>query len=366
MLIRRLFKTTVWTLPVVAIVALLGVQSPAGATETINLTAIDGYPPKSLWVKQFIEFYIPEIDKRLAKTGNYKINWNQAWGGQIAKKKHVLEALQKGLGDIGVVTTVFHADKVPLQMIAYATPFVTNDPALVARTVDDLVAKYPAYKETWKKYNQVYLTNLAVLDSYQLVGKQPIRTLADLKGTKVAGAGMNLRYLQGLGAAGVGGSLVTYYNKLKTGVIDSAMIWAEAAITFKLVEVAPHMLKANIGTANSKAITMNADSWAKLPKEVQPAIAEAAIDYRDHMGKVALGIADASYKQFTAGGGTIVEMPAASREAWAKTMPNVAKDWAADLESKGLPGNDILRTYMDAMRAAKQPIIRHWDKELGS
>lgn len=366
MSIRRLFNTTVWTLPVVAIVALLGAQSPASATETINLTAIDGYPPKSLWVKQFIEFYIPEIDRRLAKTGNYKINWNQAWGGQIAKKKHVLEALQKGLGDIGVVTTVFHADKVPLQMIAYATPFVTTDPVLVARTVDALVAKFPAYKEAWKKYNQVYLTNLAVLDSYQLVGRQPIRTLADLKGTKVAGAGMNLRYLQGLGAAGVGGSLVTYYNKLKTGVIDSAMIWAEAAITFKLVEVAPHMLKADIGTVNSKAITMNADSWAKLPKEVQTAIAEAAIDYRDHMGKVAMEIAESSYKKFTAAGGTIVVMPAAERESWAKTMPNVATDWAAGLEKKGIPGNDILRTYMDAMRAGNQPIIRQWDKEIGS
>ena len=62
---------------------------------------------------------------------------------------------------------------------------------------------------------------------------------------------MNLRYLQGMGAAGVGGSLVTYYNKLKTGVVDGAMIWAEAAITFKLVEVAPYMLRADIGTAST-------------------------------------------------------------------------------------------------------------------
>ena len=366
MSVYRSIRATVWTLPLLAIVAVSAMPAPASATETINLTAIDGYPPKSLWVKAFINFYIPEIDKRLAKTGNYKINWNPAGGGQIAKKQHVPEALQKGLGDIGVVTTVFHADKVPLQMIAYATPFVTSDPALVARTVDDLVAKYPAYKATWKKYNQVYLTNLAVLDTYQILSRDPIKSLGDFKGKKIAGAGMNLRYLQGFGAAGVGGSLVTYYNKLKTGVVDGAMIWAEAAITFKLVEVAPYMLKADIGTANSKAITMNADSWAKLPKEVQTAIAEAAIDYRDHMGKLAMDIAAGSYAKYKAAGGTITVMSQAEREKWAKTMPNVAKGWAADLESKGLPGNDILRTYMDAMRAANQPIIRNWDKELGS
>ena len=44
-------------------------------------------------------------------------------------------------------------------------------------------------------------------------------------------------------------------------------------------------------------------------------------------------------------------------------MPNVAKQWAEGLEAKGIPGKKILATYMDEMRAANQPIMRHWDKE---
>ena len=338
-------------------------STPALATQTINLTAIDGYPPKSLWVKEFINFFMPEIDRRLAKTGNYKIKWNQAWGGQIAKKKGVLAGLQKGLGDIGVVTTVFHADKVPLQMIAYATPFVSTDPVLVSRTVDKLANDFPEYKAAWAKYNQVYLTNLAVLDSYQILSKEPMMSLADFKGLKVAGAGMNLGYLKGLGAAGVGGSLVTYYNKLKTGVVDAAMIWAEAGITFKMVEVAPHMLRANIGTVNSKAITMNAKSWKKLPEEVRTAVAEAAPLYRDHMGKLALEKAKSSYAKFTSAGGKIVEMSATERKSWAGSMPNIAKTWAAGLDKKGISGGKILKAYMDEMRANNQPILRNWDQE---
>ncbi len=350
-----------WSAIAVAGALFLGGQ--ANATETIELTAIDGYPPKALWVKEFIDFYIPEIDKQLAKTGNYKIKWNQAWAGQIVKPKHVLEGIQKGLGDIGVVTTVFHADKVPLQMIAYATPFVTTDPGLVARTVDDLVNRFPAYRAAWKKYNQVYLTNLAVLDSYQILSKEPISTLADFNGTKVAGAGMNLRWLQGFGAAGVGGSLVGYYNKLKTGVVDSAMIWADATMQFKIFEVAPYMLRANLGTVNSKAITMNADTWNGLPREVQIVIQDAAIAYRDHVGVQALEKAAGNYKKYQAAGGKITVMSEAERKKWADTMPNVAKDWVASLEKKGLPGKEILASYMNTMRDAGQPILRQWDKE---
>jgi hypothetical protein len=51
--------------------------------------------------------------------------------------------MQKNLGDIGVVTTVFQADKVPMQMVAFATPFVTTDPFLVAKTFDGLADKFP-------------------------------------------------------------------------------------------------------------------------------------------------------------------------------------------------------------------------------
>lgn len=355
-------RTTAATL---ALAATVGLTAPlsVSAAEVINLTAIDGYPPKTLWVKEFINFYIPEIDKRLAKTGNYKIKWNQAWSGQIAKKKKVLQGLQTGLGDIGVVTTVFHADKVPLQMVAYATPFVTSDPGLVARTVDDLAAKVPAYKDTWKKFNQVYLTNLAVFDNYQIFSKEPIKTFSDFKGKKINGAGMNLRYLQGFGAAGVGGSSVKYYNNLKTGVVDGAMLWAEGATTFKLPEVAPHMLRADIGSANSKAITMNADRWNSLPDEVKTAIAEAAIAYRDHVSDMADAKSEEAYQVFAKMGGQIHKMSQADREKWAKTMPNVAQDWANGLEKKGLPGKAVLAAYMDAMRAANQPILRQWDKE---
>ena len=348
----------------VAFAALVAMQSfPAGATETIKLTAIDGYPPKSMWVDRFIKFFIPEIDKRLARTGNYKIEWNQAWGGQIVKKKGVLKGLQTGLGDIGVVTTVFHGDKVPLQMIAYATPFVSTDPGLVSRTVDKLANTQPAFKAAWAKYNQVYLTNLAVLDTYQMFFKKSVKGIGDFKGLKIGVAGMNALYLKDTGSASVGGSFLTYYNKAETGVIDGFMLWPEAVAAFKMYEVVPHMLRADIGTVNSKAITMNADTWKKLPPEVQVAIQAAAIDYRDHVAETALNRAKTSYDKFTKNGGTIVNISAAERQRWADNMPNVAKNWAAGLEKKGIPGRTILGAYMDTMRANNQKILRQWDKE---
>ena len=346
---------------VTAVAALLA--TPAMAQKTIKLTAIDGYPPKASWVREFIQFYIPAVNKSLAAKGNYKIQWNQAWSGQIAKTRHVLEGLQKGLGDIGVVTTVFHAGRVPLQLVSFVTPFVSSDPVLSSRVMDDLANEFPAFKAAWKPFNQIYLTNGCVLDSYQMFTKAPINSLSDFNGQKIAGAGVNLRYLQGLGAAGVPGSLVSFYNKLKTGVVSGAMLWPEAVVRFKIVEVAPNMLKADLGAACSKAINVNANSWKKLPKEVQDALATNAIGYRDQMSTQAVIKGKGALDKFKKAGGNVKVISKADREAWAKSMPNVAKEWAEGLEKKGIPGKKILATYMDRMRAANQPIMRHWDKE---
>ena len=336
---------------------------PAAAQKTIDVTAIDGYPPKASWVREFINFYIPAVDRELAKTGNYSIRWNQAWSGQIVKTRHVLEGLQRGLGDIGIVTTVFHADKVPLQNLAFVTPFVSADPVLTSRLMDEMADEFPQFRKAWDPYGQIYLTNGCVLDSYQMFTREKATDLDAFRGMKVAGAGVNLRYLQGLGAAGVAGSLVSFYNKLKTGVVSGAMLWPEAVVRFKIVEVAPYMLKADLGAACSKAINVNAKSWKNLPAEVQEALASQAIGYRDQMSSQALAKGKDSLDAFRNKGGTVTALSKEDREAWSKSMPNIAREWADGLEKKGIPGSKILTAYMDRMRAAKQPIMRHWDRE---
>jgi TRAP-type C4-dicarboxylate transport system substrate-binding protein len=159
---------------------------------------------------------------------------------------------------------------------------------------------------------------------------------------------------------------VTYHNKVGTGVLDGFMLWPEAVVGRKIYEVAPFMLKADLGTANSKAVTVNKDTWKNLPDEVKTAMQEVAIGYRDDMGVKALALADESYKAFTANGGTTTELSQAQRQQWADNMPNVAQDWVAAREKEGNPGEVVMKSYMDTMRAANQPILRQWDKESGS
>ncbi len=345
-----------------AFIAFLGLPSAALAQQVINLTALDGYPVRAMWVKEFAEFYIPEVDKRLAATGKYKIKWNQAWGGQIVKPGGVLEGIKRGLGDIGVVTTPFHTDKVPMQALAYVTPFISSDPLLVARTLDKLAQQFPEMKQEFASHGQVYLATGVVLDSYQLFSKTAVKQLSDFQGLKVNGAGTNLRYLDGLGATGVAGPLTTYYNNLQTGVVNGAFLWTEAAVNFKLNEVAPYMLKADLGAVNTKVVTANAETWKRLPDEVKQVLQDVAVAYRDRLAEIADAKGKSSEQAFAKSGGTITVMSDEQRAAWAKGLPNLAKEWAASMDGKGKPGSKVLAAYMDALRAAGAKPLRDWDR----
>ena len=340
---------------------------PAFATETIKAVVIDGYPARALWVKEFTDFFIPEVDKRLAETGNYKIEWQESYGGSIVKPKGVLEGIQLGLGDIGIVTTIFHNSKLPSQAISAATPFVAPDARAVAKAVDEIAKEFPTMQAEFEAQNQVYLATGVVLDTYQLFSKSPINSLKDIEGGKVAGAGMNLRYLEGINnAAGVRGGLTDFYNMLQTGLVDHAMLWPEAAKTFKIAEVAPYMLKVDLGAVNSKTVTVNKAYWDGLPDEVKGVLQDVAVAYRDHVAGMAMDRASASREAYVAGGGTVVEMDAEARKAWADSMPNIAAEWAAGLDEKGEPGTDMLKAYMGKLADAGFTPVRDWTAELSN
>ncbi|MDJ0631159.1 MAG: C4-dicarboxylate TRAP transporter substrate-binding protein [Rhodobacter sp.] len=354
-MISKLTRRTALTM------ALAIAAAPAMAAETVKAVVIDGYPARALWVKEFSNFFIPEVDKRLAETGNYVMDWQESYGGSIVKPKGVLEGIELGLGDIGIVTTIFHSSKLPSQAISAVTPFVAADARAVAKAVDEIAKEFPTMQNEFAAQNQVYLATGVVLDTYQLFSKNPISSLADVEGGKVAGAGMNLRYLEGIeGAAGVRGGLTDFYNMLQTGLVDHAMLWPEAAKTFKIAEVAPYMLRADLGAVNSKTITVNKAYWDGLPGEVQDVLQEVAVLYRDHVAGIAMDRAAASRDAYVAAGGTIVEIDPAERAAWAAAIPDIAGEWAANLDAKGEPGTDMLNAYLAKLKAAGFEGVRDW------
>jgi TRAP-type C4-dicarboxylate transport system substrate-binding protein len=349
---------------VAAVLATVAVAVPASAAETIKLTAISGYPPAASWVGAFIKAYMPAVDAELAKTGKYKIDWNAAFSGQVVKPRGELEGIETGLGDMGLVVTAFHPDKIPLYSISFVTPFVSTDLPLVVKTVDALSEKYPHFAQGWAKFNQVNLVHTGPVDDYQIYSETPIKSLEDIHGKKIGAAGTNLPWVTALGATGVSTNLADAYNSLNTKIYEGIILWAEAASGFKICEPAPYVLDADLGAVQAHNISVNMDVWKGLPDEVKTAMKAAAPAHQAAATKAVVDGAAKGIERCKAEYGTVVtKLSAADRTKWAMKLDNAAKSWAESLEKQGIPGKAILADYMDTMRAANQPIERHWDRE---
>ena len=339
-----------------------GVWAGAATADTISLTAVSGYAPSAGWVRDFEGFFIPAVDAALAVKGEHKINWNKAFSGQIAKVGEELEAVQTGLGDIGIVVLPVETDKVPLYGIAYYTPFTSDDIALMAAIIDNLAEKHPSMLAQWEPLNQVPLASTGSVDNYQLLSTKPIETLDQLAGLKIGASGPNQAWVSGLGAVPVTMNMASAYNDLKTGVEDAIMLHSGGGLNAKIYEVAPYHITARFGAAVAFVVTVNKQTWDGLPADVQETLRTVAKQYAIVTAKGGELDGILGRQAYEANGGTMLEISDDERRAWAAKLPPIAREWAAEMDAKGLAGTAVLTDYMNAMRAAGQDVMRNWDE----
>ncbi len=336
-----------------------------GATavaEEINVTVVAGHPPVFRWVKHASKTFIPAVNAALKGSG-FTIKWSEQYGGSLAKVGGELEAVEEGLAEIGLISSLFDPSKLSVQNITYFTPFVSSSASQVSDLMDRLQREFPEMRASWEENGLEYLGGAIGIDDYLLMTKFPVNTVSDLKGKKIGAPGPAVNWLKGTGAIGVSGNLTTYYNEIKTGVYDGVIVFASAALPGKLHEVAPYITKIGFGAQYAGGLAANKEWFDSLPAQVQQALRDGA--KADRLAYIS--DLDASVSKFlmlmTAKGASVAEVDDTFRANWAAGMDNVAKVWAESLDAQGKSGTKVLQVYMDRMRAEGAKPVRNWDQE---
>jgi TRAP-type C4-dicarboxylate transport system substrate-binding protein len=341
-----------------------GWLSPAHAQQQLRLTIVSGNAPTFTAIGAAIEAFIPKVDELLAKSGKYKITWVQGWSGSIVKPRGELEGIQTGVGDIGIVPAPFFPDKLTLYQIGYYTPFVSKDLDVVTEGMNQLMAKFPEMGKQGEKFNQIVLKTAGVADNYLLFSKREIKQFSDLKGMKIAAVGANQPWVAAAGATPVATELATQYNAYQTGVFEGIVLWQQAYTAFRLCELGAFRLDVDFGAVSPILVTVNKDVWTKFPDEVKAAFREAANTWAAETDKRIKSASESGRQRCEKEHNMkTTKLSDADRKAWAFALPNVGQNWAKREDAAGLPGSKMLATWMDTMRAKKQPIVRNWDRE---
>ena len=146
-------------------------SSFASLAEADNFTLRigSGHPSKPVaYVRNMDKYFVPEVMKRVSQRTKHKIRFIQAYAGTIAKVHETLEAVEKGLLDIGGWCVCFEGAKMMPANIDFFMPFTTPDVRVQAKVKRRIITEHPElYGMLEKKYGQKLIA-ISGFDNYGL------------------------------------------------------------------------------------------------------------------------------------------------------------------------------------------------------
>jgi TRAP-type C4-dicarboxylate transport system substrate-binding protein len=280
----------------------------------------------------------------------------------VCKLGECLEAVESGLLDVGELQTPFDPAKLMAHNFTYFVPFGSGDPRVVAKLTQEVYEKTPALKTVLEtRYKQVYL-GVGAIGNYGLVTTFKWKDFSELKGHKIAAAGPNLPWLIGSGVTGVQSNLNEAYNAFQTGVYDGWVMFPDAIVSFKLIEVTKQYVDMDFGAIHTPLLTMNRTKWRSLPANVQKIFLEVGKEWNKNIGQVIYEKQEAALKRMKEVGLEVRQADFATKQAWAKGLPNIPKQRFEEINKAGLPGEAVY-AYIKALKAAGHKFPRDWEAE---
>jgi len=319
----------------------------AARAEDIKLRIASGHPPANTYVNLMQSFFVPEVTKRVAARTKHKVEFIEGYGGAMVKVADTLEGVQSGIIDIGGYNFGFEPSNVPLHAFQVMLPFGTMSPVKSLKIVRAVFDKVPYMSKVLEdKFNQ-RLISLIADNGYNLGTSFEWSKVADLKGRKLAGAGLNLKWLEYAGATPVQSSLPEAYTSMQTGVYNGWIMFPSGYVNFKLYEVGKYYTEIGFGAITWHALTMNKARFAKLPKEVQDIIIQVGREYEVLTGTVNEENYPKQMEQLRKAGAIVKQLPDSVRVEWANSLKGWPQEKATELDKAGLPASQVLKLALE-------------------
>jgi TRAP-type C4-dicarboxylate transport system substrate-binding protein len=340
---KRLFRTAT------AAIALSAIATTANADD-ITLRIGSGHPPGVVYAGLMQSYFQAELKKRVEERTDHTINFVEGYSGSIVKVTEVLEGVQDGIIDIGGMCFCFEPSNLPLHAFQVMLPFGTMDPVQSLKVAQDVYKEVPYLSNVFEeKFNQILLSRIAD-GGYNLGTSFAWDKLSDLKDQKIAGAGLNLNWLEYAGVTPVQSSLATAYTEMNTNVYEGWIMFPSAWVNLKLYEPGPYYTLIGFGSMTWHGLTINKDTYDGLPEDVKPILREVAADYEEQTGTVNQKEYDRLVEELR-GLITVTEIDPEVRKEWAQSLASWPQQVATELEGQGLPAKQVLNLVLEKAEA---------------
>jgi TRAP-type C4-dicarboxylate transport system substrate-binding protein len=296
-------------------------------------------PPRSYLHPNVFDPWVEAIEKD--SGGAVKIE--KFYGGTLGNFAVTYDRVVDGVADIGWTLSSLAGGRFKQQTVA-ALAFETQD------ANEPAVALWKTYEKgvTAGEFAQVKLLGVFSFPNAALHTKEPIHSMADLKGKKITVSNaISAKMVVLLGATPVTMRPDEAYQAVSRGVADGALMPFNGMETFKLHEVARMHLDVALGGEPS-IIFMNKGSYDKLPPQ-----AKAAFDKNSGLA-LSQRAGLATQKEWERARNnvkdTVSVLNADQEKQWKAAVDPATQEWAQSVPD----GNKVLEAFRAEVKAMRK------------
>ena len=330
----------------VTIFCLAGLQwvSAQTAIKPAKLKVAGVFPPPEVsMMSEIMKTWQDEVTKRT----NGAITFENFWGGALGAPAEHIDLLKNNTVQVAQTHEWYTPSKFPVGNFEYVFPFGPTDYVLVAKAMRKIRAEIPQFVKDETKENVVMICN-APGGVYDFMSKNPVKTLADFKGEKVSLVGRYFGRWLPPGATAVVRPAGERYDLLRGGVVTMDLLPFDLFFAFKIDEVTKYFVDARLTTACWGPVLMNLNAFKGFPPEVQKVFLEAgeAMEL-----KAATEIIPRWWtkceKHWKEKGIVFEKISDEDIKKWADGLEDIPGEWAKEMDSKGIPGSQIVNRWQE-------------------
>lgn len=289
------------------------------------------------------QWWADEIDKR--SNGRLKIEIYPGGGLNIAGSQ-VLRAVGDGLMDSGQMWGAHVAGELRITEVMELPFLIPYDIELRKRIAETL---WPYWEEEFRKIG-VELIAVGQVEARSAFSKEPIRSLADLKGVKLRTQGpVETDFTSALGATPVTVEWGEVYTALQQGVVDGYWVTYSATHASKLYEIAKYAWETNQGGA-TWFIVANKQSFDALPEDVQEIVKTTGREVSTRLADMVLDV-DNEYRSIMERDFGMTVTPVSDEDT--AVMTELAEPiWAQWAQDAGPLGQEMIELIREMVKEA--------------
>lgn len=213
--------------------------------------------------------------EEIRKATDGQIDWKLIGGGQLASGPATIAAVKNGLMDAGVAMAPYTPKELPATNMLFNAAVFGNNVMAAAAAMNEVVHLHcPQCKAEYAKNGAVGLGGYATTP-YLLMCREPIKTVAELKGLKVRGSGGGVNILKIAGATPVAMPPSSATTALERGTLDCVLGSISWLRTFGYMDVTKGVLDYPMGMGGPPILMyMNQKVW----KAMTPAQRKVHVD----------------------------------------------------------------------------------------